>query len=131
MVEGREKWKGEDDKWDETKLNTRRVYNDPSPPTWRFRVPSDEKAASEQCCTVLFGAQVVVKEVEVEVEVESQQMAGKRQALENYSRAVEEQRNRLGQVGDGDYSYAQALPACLPPLKCTISVNVRIVVVFI
>lgn len=67
---------------------------------------------------VLLGAQVVVKEVEVEVEVESQQMAGKRQALENYSRAVEEQRNRLGQVGDGDCLYAQALLACLPPLKC-------------
>lgn len=41
-------------------------------------------------------AQVVVQEVEVEVE--SQKMAEHRQALENYSRAVEEQRNRLGQV---------------------------------
>lgn len=35
---------------------------------------------------------------EVEVEVESQKMAERRQALENYSKAVEEQRNRLGQV---------------------------------
>lgn len=35
---------------------------------------------------------------EVEVEVESQKMAEHRQALENYSKAVEEQRNRLGQV---------------------------------
>lgn len=35
---------------------------------------------------------------EVEVEVESQKMAEHRQALENYSRAIEEQRNRLGQV---------------------------------
>lgn len=41
-------------------------------------------------------AQVVVQEVEVEVE--SQKMAEHRQALENYSRAIEEQRNRLGQV---------------------------------
>lgn len=35
---------------------------------------------------------------EVEIEVESQKMAEHRQALENYSKAVEEQRNRLGQV---------------------------------
>lgn len=32
------------------------------------------------------------------MEVESQKMAHHRKALENYSKAVEEQRNRLGQV---------------------------------
>lgn len=41
---------------------------------------------------------VIVQKVEVEVEVESQRMLQQRQALENYSKAVEEQRNRLGQV---------------------------------
>ncbi|CAM9676711.1 unnamed protein product, partial [Choristocarpus tenellus] len=41
---------------------------------------------------------VLVQEVKVEVEVESKKHAGQRQALENYSRAVEDQRNRLGQV---------------------------------
>lgn len=41
---------------------------------------------------------VIVQKVEVEVEVESQRMLQQRQALESYSKAVEEQRNRLGQV---------------------------------
>lgn len=39
-----------------------------------------------------------MQEVEVQVEVESQKMLEQRQALENYSKAVEEQRNKLGQV---------------------------------
>lgn len=43
-------------------------------------------------------ARVQVIMQKVEVEVESKQMANHRQALENYNRAIEEQRNRLGQV---------------------------------
>ena len=53
----------------------------------------------------------------MEVEVESQQMAGQRQALENYSRAVEEQRNRLGQVMR---LFVRSAPELLPPPNCSL-----------
>ncbi|CBN76893.1 conserved unknown protein [Ectocarpus siliculosus] len=59
------------------------------------QVPPDVVVQEKIVERVVVEEKVVVQEVEVEVE--SQKMAEHRQALENYSRAVEEQRNRLGQ----------------------------------
>ncbi|CAB1120143.1 unnamed protein product [Ectocarpus sp. CCAP 1310/34] len=59
------------------------------------QIPPDVVVQEKIVERVVVEEKVVVQEVEVEVE--SQKMAEHRQALENYSRAVEEQRNRLGQ----------------------------------